>query len=156
MGQHGPHSAQTFSHAFDASGQVDYQSRLPDTGHRTGKSRARRALEPFNAHEFRDSRNRLVDNSQRGFRRDVSRRKSGSAGRDNQAECLRRRPREAAFSIASALIGQDLDRPHVEARFRKNPRGLGPGEIFAVACRSRITERENKRDPKVRSLPAPG
>jgi len=73
MGQYRPHSAQTFSHAFNASGQIDYQSGTANARYSTGKSRARRGLETLEAHEFGDSGDELVDDGLRRIRRNVSR-----------------------------------------------------------------------------------
>src|SRR5215510_13258541 len=78
MRQDRTHGRQTFSHAFNASGQVDYQGGLPDTRHCPGERRARCYFKAFKAHQFRDTWNVAINHRKRGLRGDIAWREARS------------------------------------------------------------------------------
>src|SRR5215470_6184948 len=97
MAEDRPYRAETFSHAFDTSRQIDYQGCTPDSASGSGQRGSRSAFHAFKTHKLRNTRNDLFHDCKRGFGSDVAGRKSGTAGGDNDLEVIGARGPKTSF-----------------------------------------------------------
>jgi len=139
MAQNRPHRAETFSHAFYTSRQVDYQGRAPYSASGSRQCGSRSALCSFEAHQLRNARNNFFDDGQSGFGCDIAWGESGTTGGDDDLKSFRAGASEARFDRGT-IVRKNLNGLNFKAGVCQDAPSFGTGKVVTFSGRSGITD----------------
>src|SRR5262245_7650676 len=132
MAENRPHCAETFSHAFDASRQIDYQGCTPNSASGSGQCGTWSFFRAFKAHQFGNARNNSFDDCKRGFGSDVAGGKSGSSSSDNELEAIVGCGSKPSLD-GNAVIGKNFNGANFETNLVQKAASFRAGKVFTFS-----------------------
>ena len=127
-----------------ATGQIDDQRALANSGLSTRKNGARIFLAAFLPHPFAETRQDFFADGRRRFRRGVTRADSGAAGGENDVHGIGSGKRGEAFFERGAIVGKSFAGNDLPT---EGPAALGhsrSGAVLALAAGDRIADGDDR------------
>ena len=126
-----------------AARQIHDKLVVPCSHNPSGERRPGSLLHAFRPHQFRKTRDFLIDNRARSLRGNVARSKPSAAGGEDGITIITVRPGQKRAPNAVHIVRQDLERLDLPASLFKQLANCRAGPVFPAAHRCGITQHEN-------------
>ena len=126
-----------------AARQIHDKLVVPCSHNPSGERRPGSFLHAFGPHQFRKTRDFLIDDRARSLRGDVARSKPSAAGGEDGITIITLRPGQKRDPNAVRIVRQDLERLDQPASLFKQLANRRAGPVLPAANRCSITQHEN-------------